>query len=440
MHDQQFEALADSLVRRMWQSVILPGVGLQCALFLGFAWTLSGSSLLAHDDEPPVPSTVIIARFPEVGQPPAPADEKPAVEKPAEVPTAEQPAIADAPAVVDQATNKVAEAAAPKSDDKPRDDQPGANKPSPAAEVASDAQVAQLADKPAEPPSEVRELSVEPVLETRPKLPADRPAWVGASNDTSERVHRLYVASFTADNREAVEGDEMLDEPMVAAVRRYLDETVFPGEGALKLPITAEFVRQNLLDKSTSYVAAMTTQSGTEYQKWVVLQVTPDQRAYLGGQLREHKQRERMATLGVVLVSVLIMTGLANVLLVRRRRRYPDSLTPITMAIMPGNGPAGQTKPQGASPGSDGNAVHYVAAAPRMVCKAPRKTRSLVCRTLIMVGAVVAVFVFILPMMVVKIRRHEAQRTEVRRVEVDGRVWEVKTTRPLMEHVSNDHD
>lgn len=435
MHDQQFEALADSLARRLWQSVILPGVGLQCVLLMACSWTLCATSLLADDDDDDDAPTVIIARFPEEGIPPAPSVEKAAANDPAAPATA-------APATATPALADVAEA----TPEKPADVQAGeknGDKPSAppaAAEVASDAQVEQLAE-PAAPPTEVRELSVEPILETRPKLPADRPAWVGAANDTSERVHRLYVASFTADKREAVEADDMLDEPMVSAVRRYLDETVFPGEGALKLPITPEFIRQNLLDKSTSYVATMTTQSGTEYQKWVVLQVTPEQRDYLGGLLREHKQLERMTMLGVSLFGMLALTWLANLLFTRRRRRYPDTMTPVTMAIMPGNGQGGHAN--GGSGNEMPGAVHYVAAAapaPLKACKSPRSTRSCFRRSLIMVGVVVAVFVFILPAIVVKTRRHHPHRTEHTRIEIDGRVWEFKATRPLTEQVVNDHD
>ncbi len=278
-------------------------------------------------DEPPA----IVASLPADGQPPAPVIAK----------------AADAEVVFDAEVQAIAETVA----------------------------TASVAEPPA--PAEVRELSVEPAAEKRPMLPPDRPAWVGAPNDTSERVHRLYVASFTADSREAVEADDMLDEPMVAAVRHYLNDTVFRTEKAGRwigqLPISAEFVRNNLLDHSTNYVAAMTTQSGTEYQKWVILQVTPEQREYFAQQLHEYKQRERLAVLGVGLASVLGVTGLANMAFNRRRRRYPNAMTPVSMAIMPGGG--------------NDNAVQYVAAAaapPVLAAAAPPKKRSLLVKALIM--------------------------------------------------------
>lgn len=434
MHDQQFEALANSLVRRVWRGVILPGVGLQFALFVAFSLTLSLSSLLADDDDDDRP-IVIVASLPDQGQPPAPTPTPEPVAS-ASLPVPAAPPVA-APATETSATETETETPAPAT---PAPEKSHAEK-SASAEVASSEQVEQLMKK-AEAPAEVRELSVEPVLETRPKLPADRPAWVGAANDTSQRIHRLYVASFTADTREAVEAEEMLDAPMVAAVRRYLDETLFPGEGALNLPISVEFVRQNLLDKSTSYVATMATQSGSEYQKWVVLQITPEQRDYLAGQFQEYKQRERLGLLGFGLASALALTGLVNLLFNRRRRRYPDALTPVNMVIMPGTGP-----------GNAGNSpVQYVAtpavvplaaaapAAPVVAGRAPRKKRSYARKMIIMCAVIVAVFGFMLPSLMVKTRLHHRPRTQHTRVQINGKVWEFETTHPLSEPLFNDPD
>lgn len=440
MHDQQLEALADSLVERLWSRAILPGIGLQLALFVAFSFALGLASLSAQDQEPPAAQepSVIVASLPDEGQPPAPA-----IEDPAAANEAANNKVVASETVKPEAVKPVVvkleggEEAAKAETVVP---QP-AVKDVPPAEVASVEQIEQLGAKTPEP-SAVRELSVEPVLETRPMLPADRPAWVGAPNDTSERVHRLYVASFTTAARDEVEADEMLDDPLVAAVRRYLDESLFPGEGAMDLHITPEFVRSNFLDNSTSYIAAMTTQSGTEYQKWVVLKVTPEQREYLADLLREHKQRQRMAVLGVGLVGVLGLTGLANLAFNRRRRRYPNTLTPITMAIMPGNGPGngpGNAYDDGYHnrPGnSPGNAVQYVAAAAPVARQAPRKKRSFVKKALIMMVAAGLVGGLMFPW-VVKVKRGP-HRTEATRVEVDGRIWEIKTTRPLFENELSD--
>ncbi len=299
-----------------------------------------------------------------------------------------------------------------------------------AAEVVTNAQVEQIAEQPAgkaPAANEVRELSVEPVLETRPMLPADAPAWVGAPNETSERIHRLYVASFTADTPESLERDEMLDEPMVAAVKRYLDETVFPGEDAWDLPLSPEFVRTYLLDTTTSYVAPMTTQSGIVYQKWVVLKVTPEARAVFAKQLREHKQRERMAFLGIGLLGLLGLTGLANIGFNRRRQRYPSAVTPVTMAIMPANG--------------RDDAVQYVAAGvvpPVVMAQKPHKKRSFFGKALVMLGSAILVLAIVAPVFVIKGQRIR-HRTDHTRINIDGKVWEIKTTRPLAEALSDHH-
>ena len=366
-------------------------------LSLALGCTIGVVTLSAQDESPPA----LVASLPDEGQPPAPTTEVAAIApEPAPVPAVAVPA----------ATIETA----------------------PSAEVVASEQVEQIADKPPVP-TEVRELSVEPVLEKRRMLPADRPAWVGAPNDTSERIHRLYVASFTANTAEEVEGDEMLDEPLVAAVQRYLDETLFPGDDALQLPINANFIRHNLLDKSTSYVAAMTTQSGTEYQKWVVLQVTPEQREYFAQLLREHKQRHRLAALGTGLAGLLGLTGIVNVAFNRRRRRYPNAMAPITMAIMPGNA-------IGAGPD---NFVQHVAAgvAPAVMVKAPPKKRSFLKKTLILMVAAGLVFAFVAPALtLVKLEPRRAVRTEHVRVDVDGtKVYEHTKVLPPLEEALSDH-
>ena len=364
-------------------------------LSLALGCTIGVASLSAHDDQPPV---AVVASLPDEGQPPAPS--------------------------IDVAATSETIAAAAKVE------------PAPSAEVATTEQVEQIADKPA--PTEVRELSIEPVLEKRPMLPADRPAWVGAPNDTSERIHRLYVASFTANTAEKVEADEMLDAPLVAAVQRYLGETLFPNDESLPLPITPEFVRHNLLDKSTSYVAAMTTQSGTEYQKWVVLQISPEHREYFTQLLREHKQRHRLAALGTGLAGLLGVTALLNFGFNRRRRRYPNSLAPVAMAMMPGQGP-GMVFGNGPE-----NHVQFVAAgaAPAAVGKVARKKRSFLKKTLILMVAAGLVFGFVAPALtLVKLEPHRAVRTEHVRVDVDGaKVYEHTKILPFTEEASSDHN
>ena len=376
-------------------------------LTLGLAGSTTSSRAGDRDDDQPA----LRASLPDEGQPPAPRVENAVVEQaPIETATVDKATVDKA--TVDRATT--------------------VETTSPGAEVTSSAQVEKLPEAASTQaaavqaeatPDEIRELSVEPVLEKRPMLPADRPAWVAAPNDTSERVHRLFVASFNTNTREEAETDDALDEPMVAAVKRYLDETVFPGQGALELPITADFIRQNLLDKSTSYVAAMTTQSGTEYQKWVVLQVTPEQRDYFADRLREHKQRERMAMLGVTLAGVLGLTGLANLAFNRRRRRYPNALTPINMVIMPGSG--------------GDLAAHQVAAAPPILPAAPKK-RSFAFKSLIFLTIAGLMFGFLAPVFVghsVPPKPH-AEKMHIR---VFGKAYDLDVPRPRVESKLSDH-
>ncbi len=405
MHDQQFEQLVHSLSRRLWRGVVLPGIGLQLMLFMAFSCVLGVAKLSA--DEPPV----VVALLPDAGLPPAPAIDTETVETQAAV------SAADAPAAEPTASAETAEPAAP-----PAETPPAVEPTAPAtvAEVTSDEQVKQSVESAAKP-AEVRELSVEPAVQTRPVLPVDRPAWVGAPNDTSERVHRLYVTSFTAGSREEVEKEEMLDEPMVAAVRLYLDE-MFPGQNAWKLRVTSDFIRHNLLDKSTDYVVETIRPTGPEYQKWVILQVSPEQREYFAAQLRELKQQQRMSILGVGLAAVLGMTGLLNLAFNRRRRRYPNAVAPITMAIMPGNGH---------------NGLQHVAAggAPVVMVDAPRPKRSFLRKTLILLLCAGLVFALLLPAITVVKLTPQPQP-----VGVPGHVYELNVRQPFMEKILSDHD
>lgn len=96
----------------------------------------------------------------------------------------------------------------------------------------------------------VRTLSVEPGL--RSMLPDDRPAWVAAPPDLSSSQHFLYVGSLPT--RLQSEADAALDAPLVAAVRNYIDQEVIKEVGASStMPVTAEFIRRNLIDSPAGY-------------------------------------------------------------------------------------------------------------------------------------------------------------------------------------------
>ncbi len=76
-HDQQIEALADSLMQRLWCGVILPGIGVQLVLFMAFSFVLGLGNVSADDDnnadqDDDQPRAVVVASLPDEGQPPAP--------------------------------------------------------------------------------------------------------------------------------------------------------------------------------------------------------------------------------------------------------------------------------------------------------------------------------------------------------------------------------
>jgi hypothetical protein len=408
---------------------------IQLLLFVAGSCSLGIVPLPAQENDPP-----LVASLPDEGQPPAPevvpstppeTPETPA--KPADSEPAKPDAAASQPVVSEPAASE------PVASEQTPPQPPTVPAVTAPAEVANAAQVEAQAPAPptaeASTSAEVRELSVEPVLEKRPILPADRPAWVGAANETSERVHRLYVASFTANSRDQVELDEMLDEPLVAAVRRYLDETLFPREGAWRLDISPEFIRQNLLDNSTSYVASMTTQTGTEYQKWVILQVTPEQREYFSKLLVEQKQRERMSMLGVGLAGVLGLTGLVNLVFNRRRRRYPSTLPPISMAIMPG-----QSDPPAANVAHERGVQFVSAPAAQLPVIDRRKGRSCCSgRSRAWLIPVLICVVLIPAITTIKAKRRAAERESEIQVRLNGEVYDIDVHQPIIEKLIRDH-
>jgi len=164
-------------------------------------------------------------------------------------------------------------------------------------------------------PDGVRTLSVEPG--SRPILPADRPAWVGAAPDLSSAQHHLYVGSLPTLNES--DADEALDEPLVAAVRNYIDQEVINRVGAAdQMPVDADFIRRNLLDDPAGYVCELATSQGAMFQKWVTVRVTPEQRELFQQWHTEASQRARLAPLGLGLVSVLALVSLSHMVLRRR--------------------------------------------------------------------------------------------------------------------------
>lgn len=182
----------------------------------------------------------------------------------------------------------------------------------------------------AQSPHRVRQLSVPP--ETKPLLPADRPAWVGAAPELTGNNHRLFVGSYPTATPE--EADRALDGPLVAAVNGYLEETVLKGTGTRRLHLTADFVRKNLVDHATEYMAELSTSLGPMYQKWVVLRITPEHRKHFRDMHRGLEQQKRLVALGLGVMSLIGVTGAAHLILNRRRRRYSGAApSPVTAFV-----------------------------------------------------------------------------------------------------------
>lgn len=166
---------------------------------------------------------------------------------------------------------------------------------------------------------ENHELSVEPG--TSQLLPDDAPAWVGSLPDLSGDVHRLFVGGNVAESaQEAAEG---LDFLLVATVNHYVDTHLLKRDRAAQAlagKITASYVRMNLVDDPAGYIARLNTPGQPMFQKWVTLSITPEQRATILRWDREALQRERLAPIGLGLVSLLGGVGLLHLILRKGNR------------------------------------------------------------------------------------------------------------------------
>lgn len=165
------------------------------------------------------------------------------------------------------------------------------------------------------------ELSVEPG--SQPILPANRPAWIGADPDYTGDIHRLYVGSTAVSEREEV--DSALDFALITAVNRYLEDKVLQkGGSASDLLLDASYIRRNLINEAHGCVLELSTSSGPMYQKWVTIEITPEQREQLQQRYREALQRQRMVPLGTGLAGILGLVGLSHLIL-RSRHGLPTT-------------------------------------------------------------------------------------------------------------------
>lgn len=188
----------------------------------------------------------------------------------------------------------------------------------------------------------VRTLSVEPG--SRPMLPENRPAWVGAESDFTSDQHYLYVGSLPT--LKPSQADKALDEPLVAAVRNYIDQEIVNQIGAASaMPVSAGFIRKNLIDNPEGYECELTTGQEPLYQKWVTVRITPEQRKLFRQWHAEAMQRSRLIPLGGGLVAVLSVVSLSHIVLRRFRSANPLSAVnhmPEPVAVKPKAGSSGK--------------------------------------------------------------------------------------------------
>lgn len=187
-----------------------------------------------------------------------------------------------------------------------------------------------------------QELSVEPG--SQPLLPEDAPAWVGAPANTSADVHYVYVSGQIADSES--EAAELIDDELVAAVCRYIDQMLLdtspngshPWElgrdldasdrlasraaGLLRKKITPDFIWKNMVDDPAGYTAKLNTSGNPMFQKWITVSITPEQRAMIMRWDREAKQSARLAPVGVGVLGLLGSVGVLH-LIIRGRKPRP---------------------------------------------------------------------------------------------------------------------
>jgi hypothetical protein len=189
--------------------------------------------------------------------------------------------------------------------------------------ATAEADTAPTKDSPA-----VHPLSVEP---TRQLLPRDRPEWISAQPDYQSDVHQFVVASIPTSDQSEVEAS--LDAALVEHLDAYLREmfSQASGAGADLEQLPSEFIRTNLIDDSKSYLAPIETASGPLYQKWVMVQVTPEQRAYLQGWYGQQIQRKRLVPLGIGLTALLTCIGLSSLIL-KRHSGQTKEVSPMAQA------------------------------------------------------------------------------------------------------------
>ncbi len=179
-------------------------------------------------------------------------------------------------------------------------------------------------------PAGERRLSVEP---SSSLLPADRPSWIGSEPDFKSSTHRFVVASIPTAREDEV--DVNLDASLVEALSSYVVEQLGDDRAGYLLAshLSSAFIRTNYVDDKTSYTAELSTTGGSMYQKWVMVEISPEQQELLKTWYQERIQRERIVPLAVAFVGFLGLVGITNLWFRRSASRNPQA--PMMQVIQP---------------------------------------------------------------------------------------------------------
>ncbi|MBX3420802.1 MAG: hypothetical protein KF752_04515 [Pirellulaceae bacterium] len=197
-------------------------------------------------------------------------------------------------------------------------------------ESAANSQPSTIAAE-ASPAGPAHPLSVEPGSAL---LPKDRPDWTNAAADYQSEIHHFVVQSIPTTLEDEL--DASLNAALEAAMREYVVQLTSNSQAAqiLSSHLSADFIRKNLLRDGHEYVAQIQTSSGPLFQKWVMVDVTPEQRRQLALWLNQQRQGERIWRLGLAVGGLLSLLGLSHLWL-RRRTQHQSQSPNLLVAVQP---------------------------------------------------------------------------------------------------------
>ena len=156
-------------------------------------------------------------------------------------------------------------------------------------------------------------LSVAP---REPIYPDNMPAWINQDPDYSTPIHRLFVGSEPVSDEADL--DKALQVPLMAAVLDYLDDQVFHEDGvASELGITSSYIQSNLISDRNGYTVPLNSLDGKMYEKWVTLEIHPEQRANFERMRAEARQLSRIPIVLLCLLGVVGVMGTSHLFLRR---------------------------------------------------------------------------------------------------------------------------